>query len=74
MPDPSPSSPRSHLTTDPAREKDAVILIKVPMATKARYVHAAQRAGMKLVPWMLEQCDNASDALLPAKTSKRGAL
>lgn len=43
------------------------------MATKARYVHAAQRVGMKLVPWMLEQCDNASDAL-PAKTSKRGAL
>ena len=40
-------------------DRPAVIQFTLPMGKKASYVKAAHAKGMKLVPWMLEQLDEA---------------
>lgn len=41
-------------------DADSHLHIRLPADKKAAYVHAAQRAGMKLSAWVLEKLDDAA--------------
>ncbi len=62
-PDPSPSTrfaSRNQAARKPDAPPEGHLHVRVPMATKGRWVAAARRAGLSLSAWVVGRLDKAS--------------